>query len=113
LVDVIGKGFDAGVRLTETISPDMIAVPIISRMRSFVYRRHRFAAEVIAQAVWLNLCFPLSLRMVADLLAALGIIVSHQTVRLWVDKFGRHFAGEIRRRSAGRLGTFYLTRGLM
>jgi DNA-binding transcriptional LysR family regulator len=36
LVDVIGKGFDAGIRLTETISPDMIAVPIITRMRSFV-----------------------------------------------------------------------------
>ncbi len=36
LVDVIGKGFDAGIRLTEAISPDMVAVPIISKMRSFV-----------------------------------------------------------------------------
>jgi len=42
--------------------------------------------------------------MVEDLLAARGIIVSHQTVRLWVEKFGRHFANEIRRRSAGKLG---------
>ena len=69
-----------------------------------LYRRHRFPAEVIAHAVWLYLRFPLSLRMVEDLLAARGIIVSHQTVRLWVEKFGRDFAGEIRRRSAGRLG---------
>ena len=38
------------------------------------------------------------------LVAARGIIVSHQTVRLWVEKFGRHFANEIRRRSAGKLG---------
>lgn len=42
--------------------------------------------------------------MVEDMLAARGIIVSHQTVRLWAEKFGRTFADEIRRRSAGRLG---------
>ena len=67
-------------------------------------RRHRFPAEVIAYAVWLYFRFPLSLRMVEDLLAARGIIVSHQTVRLWAEKFGRAFANEIRRRSADRLG---------
>nr|WP_268824713.1 IS6 family transposase [Agrobacterium vitis] len=72
--------------------------------RDPLYRRHRFPAEVIAHAVWLYFRFPLSLRMVEDLLAARGIIVSHQTVRLWVEKFGRHFANDIRRRSAGRLG---------
>jgi len=44
-----------------------------------LYRRHRFPAEVIVHAVWLYLRFPLSLRMVEDLLAARGIIVSHQT----------------------------------
>jgi putative transposase len=42
--------------------------------------------------------------MVEDKLAGRGIIVSHQTVRLWAEKFGRAFANEIRRRSAGRLG---------
>lgn len=73
-------------------------------VRDPLYRRHRFPAEVIAHAVWLYLRFPLSLRMVEDLLAARGIIVSHQTVRLWAEKFGRHFANEIRRRSAGKLG---------
>lgn len=36
LIDVVGKGFDAGIRLTEFISPDMIAVPIIPQMRSLV-----------------------------------------------------------------------------
>ena len=48
--------------------------------------------------------FPLSLRMVEDMLAARGIIVTHQTIRTWAEKFGRHFANQIRRRSAGRLG---------
>lgn len=73
-------------------------------VRDPLYRRHRFPAEVIAHAVWLYLRFPLSLRMVEDLLGARGIIVSHQTVRLWAEKFGRCFANEIRRRSAGKLG---------
>ena len=72
--------------------------------RDPLYRRHRFPAEIIAHAVWLYFRFPLSLRMVEDMLAARGIIVSHQTVRLGAEKFGRTFAKEIRRRSSGRLG---------
>ncbi len=72
--------------------------------RDPLYRRHRFPAEVIAHAVWLYFRFPLSLRMVEDMLAARGVIVSHQTVRLWAEKFGRQVANDIRRRSAGRLG---------
>jgi len=42
--------------------------------------------------------------MVEDMLAARGVIVSHQTVRLWAEKFGRHFANDIRKRSTGKLG---------
>ncbi len=36
LIDVIGEGFDAGIRLREAISPDMIAIPIIPKIRSVV-----------------------------------------------------------------------------
>jgi DNA-binding transcriptional LysR family regulator len=36
LVDVVGQGFDAGVRLAEFVPPDMIAVPITRTMRSVV-----------------------------------------------------------------------------
>jgi len=38
------------------------------------------------------------------MLAARGVIVSHQTVGLWAEKFGRCFANDICKRSAGRLG---------
>ena len=38
-----------------------------------IYRGYRFPAEVIEHAVWLYFRFPLSLRMVEDLLAARGI----------------------------------------
>jgi putative transposase len=64
-----------------------------------IYRGYRFPAEVIQQAVWLYFRFPLSLRMVEDLLAVRGIIVSHETVRCWAEKFGRIYASKIRRRA--------------
>ena len=41
------------------------------------YAGYRFPAEIISHAVWLYLRFPLSLRMVDELLAARGIMVSH------------------------------------
>ena len=37
------------------------------------YVGYRFPAEVISNAVWLNFRFPLSLRMMDELLAARGI----------------------------------------
>src|SRR6201992_1896179 len=58
----------------------------------------RFPAEVISHAVWLYFRFPLALRMVEELLAARGIIVSHETIRQWALKFGQTFANQVRRR---------------
>ena len=60
--------------------------------------RHRFPAEVISHAVWLYFRFPLSLRMMEEMLAARGILVSHETVRQWALKFGQDFANQIHRR---------------
>src|SRR4028119_129255 len=62
------------------------------------YAGHRFPAEVISHAVWLYFRFPLGLRMVEEMLAARGIVVSHETVRQWALKFGQDFANRIRRR---------------
>src|SRR3954454_22095288 len=62
------------------------------------YAGHRFPAEVISHAVWLYFRFPLSLRMVEEMLAARGIVVSHEPVRQWARKFGQDFANRIRRR---------------
>jgi putative transposase len=42
--------------------------------------------------------FPLSLRNVEDLLHERGIDVCHESVRLWVDRFGTYFAEKIRKR---------------
>ena len=65
------------------------------------YAGHRFPPEVIGHAIWLDFRFPLSLRMVEEMLAARGILVSHETVRQWGLKFGQAFANQIRRRLPG------------
>src|SRR5881396_1025742 len=62
------------------------------------YAGYRFPPEVISYTVWLYFRFPLSLRMVEEMLAARGIIVSHETIRQWALKFGQAFANQIRRR---------------
>ena len=67
-------------------------------LRRSRYARHRFPVEVISYAVWLYFRFPLSLRMVEEMLASRGIGVSYETVRQWALKFGQSFANQIRRR---------------
>jgi putative transposase len=72
-------------------------------LRPSFYARHRFPPDVIAEAVWLYYRFPLSYRMVEDMLAYRGIFVTYKTVREWAEKFGRAYADTIRRRMP-RLG---------
>jgi putative transposase len=68
------------------------------------YAGYRFPAEIISHAVWLYFRFPLGLRMVEEMLAARGIVVSHDRAakqidgRQWSRKFGQAFANRIRRR---------------
>ena len=64
----------------------------LPRLKGFRYPR-----EVVAYAVWAYHRFAMSTADVEDLLAECGVIVSRETVRLWVNRFGRHFANCIRR----------------
>jgi hypothetical protein len=45
----------------------------MTNVRDQLYHRHRFPAEIIAEAVWLDFRFPLSFRMVEDMLAYKGM----------------------------------------
>ncbi|MFC5360273.1 IS6 family transposase [Azospirillum himalayense] len=72
------------------------------------YAGYRYPAEIIATAVWLYFRFPLSLRMVEDLLAARGITVSYETVRQWARKFGPEIATRLRRRAPRRGDKWHL-----
>ncbi len=51
-----------------------------------------------SQAVWLYHVFSLSLRDVELILAERGVIVSHESIRLWYTKFSSDFAGRLHRR---------------
>jgi putative transposase len=57
----------------------------------------RYPREIIAYAVWAYHRFALSAADVEDLLAERGIIVSREAIRLWINRFGQHFANCIRR----------------
>lgn len=68
-------------------------IPIdLPRLKGFRYPR-----EIIAFAVWAYHRLALSTADVEDLLAARGVIVSREAIRLWVNRFGQHFANFIRR----------------
>jgi putative transposase len=62
------------------------------------FRYFDSSPEVIRHVVLMYVRFPLSLRNVEDLLFERGIDICHETVRLWWNRFGPMFAGEIRRR---------------
>lgn len=64
------------------------------------FRYFKTSPEIIQLAVMMYVRFPLSLRNVEDLLHERGIDVCHESVRLWVDRFGPMFAGKIRVRRA-------------
>jgi putative transposase len=49
--------------------------------RDPLYAGYRYPAELISYAVWLYFRFPLSLRMVEEMLAARGISVTYETIR--------------------------------
>jgi putative transposase len=76
--------------------------------RDPLYAGYRCPAELIGYAVWLYFRFPLSLRMVEEMLAARGISVTYETIRQWGLKFGREFANRIRRRAPTRGDKWHL-----
>jgi putative transposase len=67
-------------------------------MKKISYKGYRFPPEIIQQAIWLYLRFTLSFRDVEDLLAERGIMVSHETIRRWVNHFGTMIAADLRKR---------------
>ena len=71
-----------------------------------------FQPEVISYAVWLYFRFPLSLRMVEEMLAARGICVTYETVRRWGKKFGKAFSDQLRRRAPARGDKWHLDEGV-
>jgi putative transposase len=72
------------------------------------YKRHRFPPDIISYAVWLYYRFNLSYRDIEDLLAERGVTVSHESIRLWCNKFGPKYAKRLKRKHQGYGDTFYI-----
>jgi putative transposase len=70
------------------------------------FRYFNSSPEVIRLVVMMYVRFPLSLRNVEDLLAERGIDICHETVRLWWNRFGPLFAGDVRRQRVSRMKGF-------
>ncbi|TAU14436.1 IS6 family transposase (plasmid) [Rhizobium ruizarguesonis] len=72
------------------------------------YKNHRFPPQIIARAVWLYFRFPLSLRLVEEMLLERGIVVSYETIRRWCRKFGAAYAKQLRRKKPSRKDIWHL-----
>jgi putative transposase len=70
------------------------------------FRYFNSSPEVIRLVVMLYVRYPLSLRNVEDLLFERGIDLCHETVRLWWNRFGPLFAGDIRRQRVQRMKAY-------
>ena len=77
-----------------------------SRKPASPIRYFNSSSEVIRLVVLMYVRFPLSLRNVEDLLFERGIDICHETVRLWWNRFGPLFAGEVRRKRVSHMRGF-------
>jgi len=77
-------------------------------MTKISHSGYRFPPEIIQHALRLYLRFTLSFRDVEDLLAERGIMVSYETVRRWVNHFGRMIAANLRKRRPKPYTTWHL-----
>jgi len=75
----------------------MLNVADLSRLKGY-----RFLRSAIGYAVWAYHRFGLSLRDVEGLLAEHGIVVSYETIRAWMAKFGPRIAAKDRPASADK-----------
>lgn len=60
--------------------------------RENLYRRHRYPVAIIHHAGWLYYRFNLSYRDIEDILARRGVLVTHESIRPWCNKFGPRYA---------------------
>ena len=77
-------------------------------LRPVCYKRHRFPSEIISHTVWLYFRFPLSLRLVEEMLLERGILVSYETIRRWALKFGADYARRLKRKAPTRHDVWHL-----
>jgi len=66
------------------------------------FKYFKTSPAIIRLAVMYYVRYPLSFRQVEDILHERGIDICHETVRFWVNRFGKEFAREIRKKRVGQ-----------
>ncbi len=61
-----------------------------------MYKRHRFASNLIQSVVFLYHRYALSLREMEEMMLIRGIDVSYETIRRWSLKFGPNYKKNLR-----------------
>lgn len=77
------------------------------------YKNHRFPPQIIVRADWLYFRFPLSLRLVEEMLLERGILVSYETIRRWGRKFGPAYAKRLRRKKPSPKDIWHLNEAVI
>jgi len=62
------------------------------------FRYFKTSPDIIQLRVMMYVRFALTLRNVEDLLHERGIDICHESIRLWVDRFGTYIVHKIRKR---------------
>ncbi len=73
-----------------------------------MYKRYRFPPAINQYAMWLYYRFNINYRDIEDLLAQCGFIVTHESIRLWCNKFGTKYAARLRQGHQGYGDTFFI-----
>lgn len=71
-------------------------------------KRHRFPVSIISHAVWLYHRFNNSFRDIQEQMAYRGVILSHETIRTWCNKFSSCFTEVIKKREHNISDKWYL-----
>jgi putative transposase len=80
--------------------------PQVQGKASFPFLRFNSSPAAIRLVVMMYVRFLLSLRNVEDLLFERGIDICHETVRMWWNRFGPMFVGNIRRQQGSKMRGF-------
>jgi putative transposase len=71
---------------------------VVTAAGDWLYKGFRFPPEIISHCVWSYHRFQLSLRDVQELMFERGVVVSHESIRAWCERFGPHYAKRLRHR---------------
>ena len=72
------------------------------------YKHYGYPCQIISHAVWLYHRFTLSFRDIEDIIAALGVIVTYETIRQWFLKITYPITRQLKKKQSKLGDEWYL-----